>query len=178
MILAKIKETREGVDKMSTAFTGRLQLEQNYKDGDCETIYLDELQFEDLFAAGAQFDEIEDLKRSIAKFIALYSQNNLAYDENTRVKILEWQKLVPGDRLAIADGTGTGVGTETPDLKQMLAVVSRRAGVLEQEGQAVHDLQAELDVARAAAESQRQKAERVEWLEEELVEVKKQLQQE
>ena len=178
MILAKIKETREGVEKMSTAFTGRLQLEQNYEDGDCETIHSDELQFEDLPAAGAQFDEIEDLKKSIAKFIALYSQNNLAHDENTRVKILEWQKLVPGDRLAIADGTGTGVETETPDLKQMLAVVSRRAGVLEQEGQAVHDLQAELDVARAAAESQRQKAERVEWLEEELVEVKKQLQQE
>jgi DNA repair exonuclease SbcCD ATPase subunit len=178
MILGKIKETREGVEKMSTAFTGRLQLEPNYEDGDCETIHSDELQLEDLPAAGAQFDEIEDLKKSIAKFIALYSQNNLAHDENARVKILEWQKLVPGERLAIADGTGTGVETETPDLKQMLAVVSRRAGVLEQEGRAVHDLQAELDLARAAAESQRQKAERVEWLEEELVEVKKQLQQE
>ncbi|PMD60221.1 uncharacterized protein K444DRAFT_629622 [Hyaloscypha bicolor E] len=52
----------------------------------------------------------------------------------------------------------------------MLAVVSRRAGVLEQEGRAVHDLQAELDMVRAAAESQRQKAERVEWLEGELAE--------
>ncbi|KAH6663814.1 hypothetical protein B0J14DRAFT_661754 [Halenospora varia] len=178
MILAKIKETREGVEKMSTAFTGRLQLEPNYKDGDCKTIHLDELQFEDLPVAEAQFDEIEDLKKSIAKFIALYSQNNLAQDENARVKILEWQKLVPGERLAIADGTGAGVKTGTPDLKQMLVVVSRRAGVLEQEGRAAHDLQAELDMARAAAESQRQKAERVEWLEGELVEVKKQLQQE
>lgn len=44
----------------------------------------------------------------------------------------------------------------------MLAVVSRRVGVLEQEGRAVHNLQAELEIARAAAESQRQKAERVE----------------
>lgn len=128
--------------------------------------------------AEAQFDKIKDLKKSIAKFIALYSQNSLAHDENARVKILKWQKLVPGERLAIADGTGAGVGTGTPDLKQMLAVVSRRAGVLEQEGQAVHDLQAELDMARAAAKSQRQKAERVEWLEGELAEVKKQLQQE
>ncbi|KAL5312888.1 hypothetical protein ACEPPN_019314 [Leptodophora sp. 'Broadleaf-Isolate-01'] len=178
MILAKMNETREGVEKMSTAFTGRLQLEQNYKDGDCETIHSDELQFEDLPAAGAQFDEIEDLKKSIAKFIALYSQNNLAHNENTRVKILEWQKLVPGERLAIAARTGTGVETETPDLKQMLAVVSRRAGVLEQEGRAVHDLQAELDTARAAAESQQQKAERIERLEEELAEAEKQLQQE
>lgn len=74
---------------MSTAFTGRLQFKQNYKDGDCETIYLNELQFEDLPAAGAQVDEIKDLKKSIAKFIALYSQNNLAHDENARVKILE-----------------------------------------------------------------------------------------
>jgi hypothetical protein len=140
MILAKIKETREGVEKMSTAFTRRLQLEPNYEDDDCETIHSDELQFEDLPAAEAQFDEVEDLKRSIAKFIALYSQNNLAQDENARVKILEWQKLVPGERLAIADGTGAGVETGTPDLQQMLAVVSRRAGVLEQEGRAVHDL--------------------------------------
>jgi hypothetical protein len=89
MILAKIKETREGVEKMSTAFIRRLQLEPNYKDDDCETIHSDELQFEDLPAAEAQFDEVEDLKRSIAKFIALYSQNNLAQDENARVKILE-----------------------------------------------------------------------------------------
>ena len=29
IILAKIKETRERVDKMSTAFTGQLQLKQN-----------------------------------------------------------------------------------------------------------------------------------------------------
>ena len=94
------------------------------------------------------------------------------------MKILEWQKLVPGERLVIADRTGAGVETGTQDLKQMLVVVSRRAGVLEEEGRAVHDLQAELDMARAAAESQRQKAERVEWLEGELAEVKKQLQQE
>ena len=66
MILAKIKETREGVEKMSTAFIGRLQLEPNNEDGDCETIYSDELQFEDLLAAEAQFDEIKDLKKSIA----------------------------------------------------------------------------------------------------------------
>jgi hypothetical protein len=138
--LAKIKETRERVEKLSTCF----QLEQNYEDGDYETIHSDELQFEDLPGAGAQFDEIKNLKKSIAKFIALYSQNNLAHDENARVKILEWQKLVPGERLAIADGTETGVKTETPDLKQLLVVVSRRPGVLEQEGQAVHDLQAEL----------------------------------
>jgi hypothetical protein len=57
----------------------------------------------------------------------------------------------------------------------MLAIVSRRAGVLEQEGQAILDLQAKLDVARAAAKSQWQKVKRVEWLEEELVKVKKQL---
>jgi hypothetical protein len=120
MILAKIKETREGVEKMSKAFKG-LQLEPNYKDGNCETIHSDKLQFEDLPAAGAQFDEIEDLKKSIARFIALYSQNNLTYNESTPVKILEWQ-LVPGERLAIADRTGTGVETETPDLKQMLGL--------------------------------------------------------
>ena len=178
MILAKIKETRVGVEKMSTAFTGQLQLEPSYEDGDCETISSDELQFEDLPSAEAQFDEIETLKKSIAKFIALYSQNSLAHDENARAKILEWQKLVPGERLAIAAGTGAEVATGTPDLKQMLAVVSRRAGLLEQEGRAVHNLQAELDAARAAAESQWQKAGRVEWLEGELAEVKKELQQE
>lgn len=73
---------------------------------------------------------------------------------------------------------GTGVEIETPNLKQMLAVVSRRAELLEQESQAIHNLQAELDMARAATENQWQKIERVKWLEEELVKVKKQLQQE
>ncbi len=43
MILVKIKETREGVDKISIAFIGQLQLEQNYKDSNCETIYSDKL---------------------------------------------------------------------------------------------------------------------------------------
>ena len=97
--------------------TRRLQLEQNYKNGDCETIYSNELQFKDLPTAGAQFNEIKDLKKSITKFIALYSQNNLAYNKNARVKILEQQKLVPGEQLAIADGISAGVETETPDLK-------------------------------------------------------------
>jgi hypothetical protein len=53
IILTKIKETREGVDKMSTAFTERLQLKQNYKDSDCKTIHSDKLQFEDLPTVGA-----------------------------------------------------------------------------------------------------------------------------
>jgi len=53
MILIKIKETKEGVEKMSTAFIRRLQLEPNYKDSDYETIYSDELQFKDLFTAEA-----------------------------------------------------------------------------------------------------------------------------
>jgi len=39
--------------------------------------------------AGAQVDKIKDLKKLIAKFIALYSQNNLAYNKNIRVKILK-----------------------------------------------------------------------------------------
>ena len=73
IILAKIKETREGVEKMSTAFIRQLQLKPNYKDNDYKTIYLDELQFEDLPTVEAQFDKIKDLKKSIAKFIALYS---------------------------------------------------------------------------------------------------------
>jgi hypothetical protein len=73
IILAKIKETREGVEKMSIAFAGRLQLEPNYKDGNCETIHSDKLQFKGLLIAEAQFNEIKDLKKSIAKFIALYS---------------------------------------------------------------------------------------------------------
>jgi len=90
----------------------------------------------------------------IAKLIAIYSLKNLAQDENPRVKILELQKLVSNARLAIADGSDAGGDTEAPDLNQMLAVVSRRAEVLEQEGRAVHDLQVELDMARAAAESQ------------------------
>ena len=131
MIVIKIKETREGVDKMSIAFIERLQLKQNYKDSDYKTIHLDELQFKDLPIVGAQFDEIEDLKRSIAKFITLYSQNNLVYNENTYIKILEQQKLVPGNQLAIVDRIGIGVETETPNLKQILAVVSRWARVLE-----------------------------------------------
>jgi hypothetical protein len=43
IILVKIKETKEGVDKMSIAFTRRLQLKQNYKDSDYVTIHLNEL---------------------------------------------------------------------------------------------------------------------------------------
>ena len=43
IILIKIKETREGVEKISIAFTGRLQLKQNYKNGNCETIHSEEL---------------------------------------------------------------------------------------------------------------------------------------
>jgi hypothetical protein len=89
IILAKIKETREGIEKINTAFTGRLQLEPNYKDSNCETIHLDKLQFEDLPSVEVQFDKIENLKKSIAKFITLYIQNSLVYNENTRVKILE-----------------------------------------------------------------------------------------
>jgi hypothetical protein len=149
--LARIKQTREGVEMLSTAFTERLQLEPNYESSNRVTIHPDELPFEDLPGAEAQ---IEDLEKSIAKFIAIYSLKNLAQDENPRVKMLELQKLVPNARLAIADGSGAGGDTEAPDLNQMLAVVSRRAEVLEQEGRAVHDLQAELDMARAAAESQ------------------------
>jgi hypothetical protein len=53
IIVIKIKEIRQGVDKMSTAFIRRLQLKQNYKDGDYEAIYSNELQFKDLFTAGA-----------------------------------------------------------------------------------------------------------------------------
>ena len=56
------------------------------------------------------------------------------------MKILEWQKLVLSKRLAIVDRTGTRVETGTLDLKQMLIVVSRQAGVLEQEGQTTYDL--------------------------------------
>lgn len=133
------------------------------------TIYPDELPFKDLPGAEAQ---IEDLEKSIAKFITICSLKNLAQDENPRVKMLELQKLVPNARLAIVDRSGARVDTEAPDLNQMLVVVSRRAEVLEQEGRAVHDLQVELDMARADAESQQQKAERVE---EELTKAKKQL---
>ena len=43
IILAKIKETREGVEKMSIAFIEQLQLELNYKDSNYKTIYSDEL---------------------------------------------------------------------------------------------------------------------------------------
>ncbi|KAH7378884.1 hypothetical protein BKA64DRAFT_648308 [Cadophora sp. MPI-SDFR-AT-0126] len=118
------------------------------------------------------------MSQGFQETVAELELTDLARDGNARVKILEWQKLVLGKRLAIADRTGTGVETETPDLKQMLAVVSRRAGVLGQEGQAIHDLQSELDVGRVTAESYPQEAEHVGWLEEELVEVKKQLQQE
>jgi hypothetical protein len=175
VILSRIKQTREGVEMLSTAFTERLQFEPNYESSNRVTIHPDELPFEDLPGAEAQ---VEDLEKSIAKFIAIYSLKNLAQDENPRVKMLELQKLAPNARLAIADGSGAEVDTEAPDLNQMLAVVSRRAEVLEQEGRAVHDLQAELDMARAAAESQQQKAERVERLEEELAEAEKQLQQE
>jgi hypothetical protein len=53
IILAKIKETREGVEKMSIAFIGRLQLEPNYKDGNCKTIHSDKLQFKGLLIAEA-----------------------------------------------------------------------------------------------------------------------------
>jgi len=151
VILARIKQTREGVEMLSTAFTERLQLEPNYKSSNRVTIYPDKLLFEDLPGAEAQ---IEDLEKLIAKLIAIYSLKNLAQDENPRVKILELQKLVSNARLAIADGSDAGGDTEAPDLNQMLAVVSRRAEVLEQEGRAVHDLQVELDMARAAAESQ------------------------
>ena len=54
--------------------------------------------------------------------------------------MLELHKLVPNAWLAIVDGSGARVDTEAPDLNQMLAVVSRRAEVLEQEGRAVYDL--------------------------------------
>ena len=74
--------------------------------------------------AEAQFNEIKDLKKSIAKFIALYSQNNLAHNKNTHIKILEWQQLVSGERLAITDRTGARVEIGTLDLKQMLAFIS------------------------------------------------------
>jgi hypothetical protein len=53
IVLIKIKETREGVEKISIAFIRRLQLKPNYKDSDYETIYSDELQFKDLFTAEA-----------------------------------------------------------------------------------------------------------------------------
>jgi len=151
VILARIKQTREGVEMLSTAFTERLQLKLNYESSNRVTIHPDELLFEDLPGVEAQ---VEDLEKSIAKFIAIYSLKNLAQDENPRVKMLKLQKLAPNARLAIADGSGAEVDTEAPDLNQMLAVVSRRVEVLEQEGRAVHDLQAELDMARAAAESQ------------------------
>ena len=84
--------------------------------------------------------QVKDLEKSIAKFIAIYSLKNLAQDENPCVKMLELQKLALNARLAIADRSGAEVDIEAPDLNQMLAVMSRRAEVLEQEGWAVHDL--------------------------------------
>ncbi|KAL5344813.1 hypothetical protein ACLOAV_010210 [Pseudogymnoascus australis] len=134
MITLMVKQTRKGVEEASAVYTGRLELEQTYDD------LSDELPFEDLPVA-EQFNEIEDLQKSICNFITLYSQNNQVHNEN------EWQKQVPGEQLAIEDGTGDRVDTGTLYLKQM-SLVSRRA--------------------RAGAESQRLKAERVVRLEEEL----------
>jgi hypothetical protein len=82
VILARIKQTREGVEMLSTAFTERLQLELNYESNNRVTIHPDELPFEDLPGVEAQ---IEDLEKLIAKFIAIYSLKNLAQDENPRV---------------------------------------------------------------------------------------------
>ena len=73
IILAKIKETKKGVKKISIAFTRQLQLKPNYKDNNCKTIYSDKLQFKDLPLAKAQFNKIKNLKKLIAKFIALHS---------------------------------------------------------------------------------------------------------
>lgn len=146
MVNIKIKETRETVEKMSNAIKGQQQLEP-----DSQAKH----QPEELPTVGEQFNDIEDLKKSIWNLITLYSQNSLVHDEN---EILEWQKQVPGEQLAIEDGTGGRVDTGTPDLEQMLSLLSRRAGV-------VSDLRAEVAEARASAESQ---AERVVCLEGEL----------
>lgn len=43
IILVKIEETREEVEKISIAFIGQLQLKQNYKDSNYKTIHLDKL---------------------------------------------------------------------------------------------------------------------------------------
>lgn len=146
MVNVKIKETRETVEKMSCAIKGQLQLEP-----DSQAIH----QSEELPMVREQFNEIEDLKKSIWNLITLYSQDGLVHDEN---EILEWQKQVPGEQLAIENETGGRVDTRTPDLEQMLALLSRRAGV-------VYNLRAEVAKARASAESQ---AERVVCLEGEL----------
>ncbi|CAD6446229.1 2a454805-7ebb-4649-95af-311ffb030764 [Sclerotinia trifoliorum] len=99
---------------MNKTFTERLQFEQNYKGGDCETIHSNELQSEELPMEVVQFGEIEDLRNSIAKFIAIYSQKNLPHDENAYAKVLEWQKRLSNEQLAITDGIGAEVKTETP----------------------------------------------------------------
>ncbi|KFY09427.1 hypothetical protein V491_08178, partial [Pseudogymnoascus sp. VKM F-3775] len=171
MIRAKIKETRKGVEKMSTVFIGRLQDQQTYSDnGDLDLASIDSDEFppEDLPAA-EQFDEIEDLKKSIWNFVTMCSQSNLPHNEK------EWQTQVPRERLAIEDITGPGVDIGTPDLEQMLVLVSRRAEDLKQEHRTVLDLRAELYEVKTTAESQRLRAERVEFLEEELAEVRGQL---
>ncbi|KAL5350973.1 hypothetical protein ACLOAV_004546 [Pseudogymnoascus australis] len=145
MINIRIKKTRETVEKMSSAIR-QLQLEPDSNGSACG------LQPEELSAIGEQFNEVDDLEKSIWNFITLYSQNNLPHDEN------EWQKQVPEERLAFEDKIGTGVEIGTLDLERMIALVSRRANV-------VYDLRSELADAR---ESQRLEAERVVCLEGEL----------
>ncbi|KFY01356.1 hypothetical protein O988_02795 [Pseudogymnoascus sp. VKM F-3808] len=159
IITLMIKKTRNGVEKASAVFSGRLQPEQDYE----------ELGLLEDLPNAEQFDEIEDLEKSIWNFIALY---NLGHDG----KALERQ--VPGEWLAIEDVTGAVVDTGTPDLKQMLTLVSKRAADLEQGGRAILDLRAELNEAKIALESHRLKAERLECLEAELAGLKGQLQQE
>ncbi|KFY02467.1 hypothetical protein V490_00495 [Pseudogymnoascus sp. VKM F-3557] len=139
MMNVRVKGARKTVEWMSSAIKGQLQLELDSQGSDCER------QSEELSAVGEQFNEIDGLEKSIQNFITTYSQNNLVHDEN---EIPEWQKQVPGEQLTIEDRTGNRVNTGTPDLKKMLALVSRQA--------------------RAGAESQRLKAERVIQLEEEL----------
>jgi chromosome segregation ATPase len=92
--------------------------------------------------------------------------------------MLESQMPAPNDRLALAYGSGARVDAEAPDLNQMLVVVRKQVEILGRETQAIHDLQAELDVARTFAEAQQQRAEQVGRLEEELAVAKSQLQQE
>jgi len=63
---------------MSITFIRRFQLKSNYKNDNYETIYSDKFQFKDLPLTETQFNEIKNLKKLIAKFITLYSQDNIA----------------------------------------------------------------------------------------------------
>ncbi|KFY02465.1 hypothetical protein V490_00493 [Pseudogymnoascus sp. VKM F-3557] len=124
MVLAKTRDLRKVVEKITESFATRLGLELGYDGADCETIHSEDENSSAgyLAMAGKYRDEIEALERSIYAFIAL-----------------------------------CGLETNTPRMDEMLSMVERRVGIIEQEVRNMQEFHTEIEDAREKTAVQRKR---------------------